>query len=53
MSKDDKFVRVAVKQIIHEKRQHDKKFEQVSKDISDAKKRLDERERRFDLIRNK
>lgn len=53
MSNTEKFVRVAIKRILKEKKQHDKKITQVSNDIATTKERMLENREKMDLIRNK
>lgn len=53
MSNGEKLVRVAVKRLMKEKKQHDKKFNQVSNDIATTKERMLENRKKMDLIRSK
>lgn len=50
MLNNEKLVRVAVKRLIKEKKQHDEKFNQVSNDITTTKERMSENRKNFDIL---
>lgn len=53
MLNNEKLVRVAVKRLVKEKKQHDEKFNQISNDITTTKERMRKNRKKMDLIQNK
>lgn len=53
MRNDEELLRLTLKHVIKEKKEHDKKFNQVSDDITSLKNCMRENRKDMDLIRNK